>query len=743
MTYILILLLIAFTLLSTRYITSKTIVTCVTLFCFSFWYICNMFTGFGITDAVFYHLFNTSKGASLDDLYPKIKVAALFILICISLIAYCIFSKKRDTTNKRDKIFNYAYLIIFSSILACPFSVNIFSSIKNEFFSHSDVSKVSQDYKRLSPMEGKKYNYVFIYAESLERTFSNLNNENHIPNLSELASNYAQFTNISQPSNMGFGWTMAGMVNTQCGIPLAMPQGNTGGNSSNFLPNAHCVASWLQDSGYHTEFIRGSQKEFAGGDKFLSQHGWARQDDLAYFVQNKLAKPEQISGWGVHDDVLLDHAWSEYERLSSQQQPFLLSLLTVNTHSPDGLVIPSCNTSVTKQEQPSMLSAVRCSDYLLTNFIKKIIKSPGFDKTIVVVISDHLMMENNASSLLHATEKNRKNNFIIIKKGLNNLKIENPGTLIDVWPTIIDIAENKDNSLGFGQNLIRNKESKFLKNIANGSGYNYIEYSSSLWGMPSLRDGMSKIGDEIQIGAQRYSLPVYSSISDDKLGSIWFEAFAKNIKSIIHSDNSFFYANLCKNIGIDDNSICAYIVNKNNITKIRISENGIIARKTFIQTSPIYNNDILGISSAPYFMDSGLSSMEAFNTLPSGINFISTKNKNNNIELSFQTCNNQKLDLDKIKKLIASAEDNFIIYAASDSINCGDISTSEQLSTLFSDPNFKGIDFRQQIIGFTSQGKAKSIRGYKEKPLDAFIDINKKTIYSLCEIFMDCAGKNP
>lgn len=134
MTYILIFVLIALTLLSTRHIISKTIVTCVTLFCFSFWYICNMFTGFGITDAVFYHLFNTSKGASLDDLYPKIKVAALFILICISLIAYCIFSKKRDTTNKRDKIFNYAYLIIFSSILACPFSVNIFSSIKNEFF---------------------------------------------------------------------------------------------------------------------------------------------------------------------------------------------------------------------------------------------------------------------------------------------------------------------------------------------------------------------------------------------------------------------------------------------------------------------------------------------------------------------------------------------------------------------------------------------------------------------------------
>ncbi|KGL58171.1 hypothetical protein KR94_01250, partial [Pantoea ananatis] len=142
----------------------------------------------------------------------------------------------------------------------------------------------------------KKYNYVFIYAESLEKSFENLNGKNYLPELSKIANNYAQFTNITQPTNGGFGWTMAGMVNTQCGVPLVMAQGNTGGNTANFLPKANCVASWLKNNGYLTHFIRGSNKQFAGADKFFSQHGWSRQDDLNFFIENKIARPEKISG---------------------------------------------------------------------------------------------------------------------------------------------------------------------------------------------------------------------------------------------------------------------------------------------------------------------------------------------------------------------------------------------------------------------------------------------------------------
>lgn len=58
---------------------------------------------------------------------------------------------------------------------------------------------------------------------------------------------------------------MAGLVNTQCGIPLIMEQGNSGASFVNFLGEADCVASWFGTQGYQTEFIRGSQKEFAGG----------------------------------------------------------------------------------------------------------------------------------------------------------------------------------------------------------------------------------------------------------------------------------------------------------------------------------------------------------------------------------------------------------------------------------------------------------------------------------------------
>ncbi|MCT7423275.1 phosphoglycerol transferase I, partial [Escherichia coli] len=91
----------------------------------------------------------------------------------------------------------------------------------------------------------------------------------------------------------------------------------TGKNVSSFLSGADCIASELKKNGYYNEFIRGSAKEFAGGDKFLSQHGWDNLIDKQYFIDNNFIQPANISGWGVNDDVLLDFAWKRYEHLSS------------------------------------------------------------------------------------------------------------------------------------------------------------------------------------------------------------------------------------------------------------------------------------------------------------------------------------------------------------------------------------------------------------------------------------------
>lgn len=736
MIYFLFAALITLTLLSPRFIVTKTIITCVALLLFAFWYVCNMFTGHGVTDAVFYHLFETSTGASTEDLVPKIKVAAFYIILLILLVTYCTLVLLGKIKSLSFRFTGGMYVICLSLILSSAFAKNIYLSVKNSFLTKGDSSLVEKEYANIlnEKKASKKYNYVFIYAESLERTFRDLRGKNHLPKLSQIADKYIEFTNIIQPAASGFGWTMAGMVNTQCGIPLVMAQGNSGANFAEFLSNAKCVASWFNESGYKTEFIRGSDKNFAGGNKFFSQHGWQRQDDLGYFKETGQATLSNVSGWGIHDDAMLDHAWNEFQRLSSLNTPFLLSFLTVNTHAPDGFFLPVCNEMVNHSNKYAILSAVECSDYLLSGFINKIVNSEHFDNTIIVLVSDHLMMANDASSLLNEVESKRRNNFIVIKKDIKPAKVVKEGTLVDVWPTVFDISGDKK-SVGFGRSLLDNDSDNFAKAIAKGDISDYLSFSSELWGIVSLSNGLSKVGDFIQIGKQQYKLPVYGMLDGNIIHSLWFEGFAKNIVNIAKSEAPFFYANICKNIGIDDDTICAYIVTKDDITKMRISPNGIVSRKKFDKSTLFYRDNILGVSSAPFYMDTGFSD-GAVDNLPSGINFYTIEHGKLNLNASYQTCIHQQVDSETVQNILKKNKP--LIVASSDSVYCGEKESYSTLSQVLSTGTFDKLQFRQQTIGVYNAGKSSSLLGLPLLPLDGFIDLQKGKIFSVCQAFDDC-----
>ncbi|MFP3491018.1 hypothetical protein R0K20_25895, partial [Staphylococcus sp. SIMBA_130] len=77
----------------------------------------------------------------------------------------------------------------------------------------------------------------------------------------------------------------------------------------------------------------------------------------------------------------------------------------------------------------------------------------------------------------------------------------------DVWPTVLEISGIKESSLGFGVSLLSKNESSFYKNLSIDNAYDYTSFSSKLWNLPSLNEGLSKSGDRIQIGTETYSLP--------------------------------------------------------------------------------------------------------------------------------------------------------------------------------------------------------------------------------------------
>ncbi len=132
----------------------------------------------------------------------------------------------------------------------------------------------------------------------------------------------------------GTDYTIAGMVASQCGIPLFAPfEGNASASVSSFFPQNICLGDILKNSGYENYFVQGANLRFAGKDVFLKSHGF---DHLygAEELKTTVADPTYRNDWGFYDDTVLDET-SEKIRRAVAVRETLLAL------RPDGGYPPS------------------------------------------------------------------------------------------------------------------------------------------------------------------------------------------------------------------------------------------------------------------------------------------------------------------------------------------------------------------------------------------------------------------
>lgn len=728
--------LIFFTYASRKMLLVKTILTCLMILVFGFWFVSDMFTGNGVTDAVYYQLVNSAKGSSINDIIWKVVAACLFLAIFLALLATSYFLRKKPYKSRRFITPLYFGLFALTLFYSVP-ATNVYSSLSN--LKHGDNAYASQFYIKPAKSKGN-YNYVIIYAESLERTFRDLDGVNYLPRLSKIADSYDDFTNLIQTE--GAGWTMAGLVNTQCGIPLSLPQGNSADNVSSFLEGAKCIGQKFKEEGYQNLFMRGSDKAFAGADKFLSQHGWDTLQDKEYFLKNKIVDPTNVQGWGVEDDALLSHAWDEFNRLSKSNGKFVLSLLTVNTHAPSGMVLKSCEPEIPDSVQNDMLRAVSCSDYLLSNFIEKIINSDYFDNTIIVLTSDHLMMANDASSLLNKHQNERRNNFIVIKKDRPAGKSDKLGTLMDVWPTVFDIANQKSVGVGFGSSLLKSANSGLIDwYLKNKNIIPFVDYSSTLWNNPGLNDKMVSDGNTIKIAGKQYNLPLYAPVgSDNKFMDVYFDSFALDAEDLIKKSKKIFYATQCYVVNGKSEGTCLYIISKDKVIKQIINKKGVTSEKVSRFTSPLYSDELSGFSSGGLFKTTGTTLNPIDRAMLRGITFYGYQpgDVQHYQSINFDTCAGKPIDIDELYAFLKKHE--YIIFASNDSPICADINVLDSVKNLFNSNQITKLAFRQQIGGVINgkNANAETLVGYPLRQLDFFVNLKNNQLFPLCSVLNDC-----
>lgn len=242
-------------------------------------------------------------------------------------------------------------------------------------------------------------NLITIYLESTENTYADADRfgENLIAAQQHATADWASYDSLRQDP-VG-GWTMAGLVGTQCGVPLKSqlvtgdPSSITDGESAErFLPGATCLGDVLQAQGYTNAFLGGAHLRFAGKDTFLTDHGYTRLRGREEWEQTE--DPSVMSEWGLSDARLFQHAEQTLAQLRTESAPFHLSLLTLDTHEP-GAVYPSCDA----EAATPIATALKCSGAALAGFLDHLERGGYFDDTVVVVMGDHLKNLSDSDQL--------------------------------------------------------------------------------------------------------------------------------------------------------------------------------------------------------------------------------------------------------------------------------------------------------------------------------------------------------
>jgi len=411
----------------------------------------------GFNAAFFYHIRPDLVFAGVREHLP---VLLAMVLCMCGFLALSSSALARERGIK-TRLFPIALGLLTLGIVISPSARSLFLYAKthSQAFAGGDLfekfpelrdPKVTVEFSK-----SKRPNIVLIYAESLEqRFFDEAVFPDLVPNLKRIKQQSVDFLNVAQ--GVGAGWTIAGMVASQCGYPL-FGSHDVGGNSlsmfDEFLPKASCLGDLLEKDGYRMTFIGGADARFAGKKDFLESHGYSEildRDYLLKFLEDKTYRND----WGIFDDTLFDYAIKKFRTLSIEKSPFLLTLLTLDTHHPDGFPSKSCGTYGSGDN--TTLNAVHCSDQLISNFIERIRNSPYSENTIIIVLSDHLAMRNQATPLLRASKMPGLLTFFVNTPDGKEADIRNPGLHYDISPTILDLAGyHIKGQMGFGEPLTR------------------------------------------------------------------------------------------------------------------------------------------------------------------------------------------------------------------------------------------------------------------------------------------------
>ena len=345
----------------------------------------------------------TNRNMILDYIKNCIPVTVIVLIAAVLLL---FFARKKKIIYRIAVVLLFAGaagIITYYTVMAWNrLDIGNYTENQSTYSDFIDVNYVDPADTELTFPETKR-NLIYIFLESMETTYTDIEDgggfeEGCIPLLTELAQENEDFSGADTALNGGYSmpgttWTAGALFAQTSGLPLSIPiEDNSMDIQDSFFPGIVTLGDILEQQGYEQVFMIGSEAEFGGRKLYFTEHGNYDIEDYPYFVDEGKIEKGRWVWWGFEDLYLFEFAKEKLTELSQGDEPFNLTMLTVDTHFEDGYTCSECGDEFGDNNYANVMA---CSDRQVAEFVKWIQQQDFYENTTIVISGDHLTMDSD------------------------------------------------------------------------------------------------------------------------------------------------------------------------------------------------------------------------------------------------------------------------------------------------------------------------------------------------------------
>lgn len=289
------------------------------------------------------------------------------------------------------------------------------------------------------PDSGQNPDILMLFLEGTERGFADLPQTAaaYAP-VRALEAEGLSFTNVAQLE--GTGWSSAGVMAATCGLNQPIPWSeffHVRLKDERYFSNFACLTDMLAARNYDMATLIGADPNFAGNADFFSRHGVSQNHgrdtvrDLfgaAYYDRHQF-------GWGVDDQAITETAVRLFQDLGQDGRPRFLLAATMGPHADDAFLPPGCLDNDRAEVRPDLAASLRCQVEHAMRLIEAVRRAERPNGLRIIVLSDHL---NRSLALKERLPAETRRNTVLFLGGERGVTNDRPGTMVDVYPTLLE-----------------------------------------------------------------------------------------------------------------------------------------------------------------------------------------------------------------------------------------------------------------------------------------------------------------